>query len=241
MNHINEALEEASGKTALPTGQVLTVSRITAMLGIILLPLLALQIYTTTNIHGLVTLHEVVGCIIVGVLLFKTTTVIIKLMSYYLNRPGFENSAPPLIYRITSPLFMLICWIILISGLLMVTGHRTYMTTVAGISLKAWHETGWIGFLVLLAIHLFGRTVPAFRLVATLWTQTSGSGWARPLVFGLASLSIFVGSLGAVWQHSHKGVWKYSHVSSHGQQTPPGGFDVAAGTGGSSVASSGGS
>ena len=222
-NHVNEALEEAAEKTPLPAGKVLSITRITALLGIILLPLLLIQIYTVTNIRKTVSLHETVGCLIGGVLLAKTITVTAKLIGYYGHRRGFENSHPPLIYRMFSPLFLLITWIIVISGILMVTGHRSDETQVLGISLKTWHGTGWILFLLLLLVHLFGRLIPAFKLVATLWTQTSSTGFARPIAFGLALMSLVAGGIGAVYQHSHKDVWpEYARAafSTHGRQAP---------------------
>lgn len=160
---VEKYVDEAVGRhVPKQRGGPLANFQLTATLGLILLALIVVQLWTITDLHRLMDWHAVVGTIITVPLLAKTISTGYKMASYYLHRDHYVQEGPPLtLFRILSPLLLLVFWIIIASGLLMLLdGENRH---VFGIALHTWHTTGFVLLLVILAAHLAGRLGPALR------------------------------------------------------------------------------
>jgi hypothetical protein len=181
---VDKYLDEATGRNVpKKKGGPLANFQLTATLGLTMLALILVQIWTTTDLHRLMDWHVVVGTIITVPLLAKTIATGYKMASYYLHRNHYAQEGPPLtLFRVLSPLLLLVFWIIIASGVLMLLdGENRH---VFGIALHTWHTTGWVLLLVLLVVHLAGRLGPALRGAWGLLRNSGSTGNSSAKVAG---------------------------------------------------------
>lgn len=181
-------------------------ARLTAWTGLSLLPLIAVELVTLLALGSLISWHIVVGVLLVPVALLKTGTVGWRIARYYLHAAPYEQAGPPpLPLRILGPLVILSTLAVLGTGLSLIAlgqdDARRSLLTVAGQRLDALtlHQASFIAWAVLTGLHLLGRIVPAFGLVARRQRDGVGErvpgGALRLLALGLA---LAIGALVAV-------------------------------------------
>ena len=159
--------EPALPRTGGPAGN----ARLTAWTGLVLLVGFAVEGVTLVAMHQLISVHILVGALLVPPVLLKTATTGWRIVRYYLNSKPYKRSGPPpLVLRVLGPLVIGLTLGALASGLwLIVTGPEGRVPTFAvlgfGISWLTVHQAFVIGWFVVMTVHVLGRTVPALRTV----------------------------------------------------------------------------
>ena len=168
--------DPALGRTGGPAGN----ARLTAWLGLLLLVAFVVECGTLLNLWQLMTVHIVVGVVLVALVLAKTATTGWRIVRYYLGDPAYRQAGPPpLLLRLLGPLVVLGGLAVLGTGLALVAlgagGSRNVLFSVAGIAVDAvaLHKVAFVLWFGVTAPHTLLRLVPAWRL-------TLGRGSVRP-------------------------------------------------------------
>jgi hypothetical protein len=174
---IDDVLEEAVGRrhrpdpvvgrTAGPAGN----AQLTAWTGLLLLALVAVELVTLIDVHGLLSWHVVVGVLLVAVAALKIVSTGWRFLRYYTGHGPYEQAGPPpTLLRILGPLVVLATVGVLGSGLWLIVvgpdgGRRTLVTLLGQrIDLVSIHQGLFIVFAVVAGLHLLARLVPAVVL-----------------------------------------------------------------------------
>ena len=115
--------------------------RLTAMLGAVLLVLLAIEGGTIPFLSSLEVVHVAVGLILIPVVLVKLASTTYRFARYYTRDPDYMRAGPPiLILRAVGPLVALTSAVLLGSGVaLAVIGHHSWMCSATCGRCRAWH------------------------------------------------------------------------------------------------------
>lgn len=154
-------------RTGGPAGN----ARLTAWTGLVLLVGFAVEGVTLVAMHQLISVHILVGALLVPPVLLKTATTGWRIVRYYLSAPTYKAAGPPpLVLRLVGPLVIVFTVAALASGLWLVVtgpeGRRPTVTVVGfGISWLTVHQSFVIAWFVATTVHVLGRTVPALRIV----------------------------------------------------------------------------
>src|SRR6266568_2109243 len=170
--------------------------RLTALAGAVLLVLFVVELVTVPNLSTLLSVHVLVGVLLVGPLAVKLGSTGYRFLRYYTGAPAYVRKGPPsLPLRVLAPLLLATTLVVIGSGIgLVVTGplHPGPLLLVHGMSTLLW--------LPLIAIHVFAylRRVP--RLVADDWSKSSSRNehLARGLRLGVNLSALLAGALAAV-------------------------------------------
>ncbi len=149
-----------TGPAAPPTTQVTTGtasaegnSRLTAVNGMILLALLAVEGVTVLSVRGMITLHIYLGLLLVGPVLLKCASTAYRFTRYYTGaRPYVQKGPPHPILRVLGPLVMASSLAVLGTGIgLIYTGptHRQPLLTL--------HQASFIIWVAAMSIHVLGH------------------------------------------------------------------------------------
>ena len=159
--------EPALPRTGGPAGN----ARLTAWTGLVLLLGFAVEGVTLVAMHQLISVHILVGALLVPPVLLKTATTGWRVVRYYLAAQAYTDAGPPpVVLRALGPLVVGLTLAALASGLwLVVTGPEGRRPTVSvvgvGISWLTVHQAFVIGWFVVTTVHVLARTVPALRTV----------------------------------------------------------------------------
>lgn len=141
-------------------------SRLTAVNGIILLILLAVEGFTILSVRQFITLHIYLGVLLVGPVLLKTASTCYRFIRYYgRSRPYLDKGPPHPILRILGPVVILTSLAVIGTGIgLIYTGpdHRDPLLTL--------HKASFIVWFVAMTIHVLGHLVEGVR---TTWQELS--------------------------------------------------------------------
>ena len=141
-------------------------SLLTAATGTVLLILLAVEGVTILSVRQMLTLHVVVGALLIGPVLLKSGSTIYRFMRYYSGaEPYRKKGPPPLPLRLIGPL------VILSTLALLGTGVALILTGTAGLLLTAHQTSFWI-WVVLMTVHVLGHLWEAAVLS---WRDLHGS------------------------------------------------------------------
>lgn len=202
---INDVLDEAvgrrhrpdpvTGRSSGPAGN----AELTAWTGLVLLVLIAVELVTLLDVHGLLSWHVVVGVLLTAVAALKIASTGWRIVRYYTgNQPYRTAGPPPLLLRILGPLVIAGTLAVLISGLWLIavgpTSSRQPMVTVLGLQLD-WltiHKASFLVFAVVVGVHTLARLVPAFNLGTGRSRREGGvgrlGGWGPRLAIVTATL-----------------------------------------------------
>ncbi len=99
-------------------------SRLTAILGLTLLILFALQVVTVLlGVRSVLPWHVVLGLILLPPVLLKLTSVTWRMVSYHRGRDGFRDlTPPPPVLRVLGPLLAGLTVALLVSGITLLDG-----------------------------------------------------------------------------------------------------------------------
>lgn len=169
--------------------------RLTALAGMLLLALLAVEVVTSIRLRTLLSAHVVVGVVLAGPLAVKLGSTGYRFVRYYTRSPSYVRRGPPhLALRVLGPLLVATSLVVIGSGIgLMVIGPRN-----AG-PLLPLHGFSVLVFLPLMAIHLVAHILATPRLVADDWSTISASRvQGRGLRVGVNLGALVLGVLGAI-------------------------------------------
>ena len=168
-------------------------ARLTASTGVVLLVLFVVQVGTVVvSVKSHVTLHVVVGFLLVPPLLAKIVSVSVRFLGYYRHDPAYRRKGPPTpALRIMGPLLLAVTLVLFVSGIILVLaptafgGPRGVMFHVHDVSFYLW--------LLLVIGHLVGHRHDVRRLAAADWVRRTRS------TVGRAALrqAVLLASLGA--------------------------------------------
>ena len=139
-------------------------SRLTAVNGMVLLVLLAVEGVTVLSVRQMITLHVVLGIALVAPVLLKTATTAYRFTRYYLGAAPYRVKGPPHpILRVLGPVVIVSSLAVLGTGIgLLVVGpdHREPMLTL--------HQASFIIWFGAMTIHVLGHLLDAGR---TTWQE----------------------------------------------------------------------
>jgi hypothetical protein len=177
-NALNDVIATAVGarhrddavtpRTGGPAGN----ARLTAWTGLLLLALYLVELVTLVSLRSMISVHILVGTLLVPLVLLKTATTGWRIAAYYLGSDVYRRAGPPpLILRILGPLIVLTGLAVLGSGLALIAlGPATFtrIGSIAGFSFDALtiHQASFVAWAVVTALHVLTRTVPAVQLAA---------------------------------------------------------------------------
>ena len=217
---VTETLAAALGTVHRPdpvaprTGGPAGNARLTAWLGLLLLPLFIAECVTLLDLHGLISVHIVVGTLLVPLVLLKTASTAWRIARYYLGSDVYRQAGPPpLLLRVLGPLVVLTALAVLGSGLALIAlGDSTFtpLGAVGGFQLNALdiHKASFVAWLAVTALHALARTVPAVQLVggskAHRLTVPGGANRAGLVLLGVIvaiGVALVVLHLSGYWTH----------------------------------------
>ena len=197
---IQVALDEVTDRSsrhdpALPlTGGPAGNARLTAWTGLVLLVLLAVEGCTILDIRGLISWHIVVGLLLVPPALVKVGSTGWRIVRYYTGDPAYRRAGPPqLVMRLLGPLVVLLTLLVLGTGILVaLQGPDERQQSLLGLPVSALflHKASFFAWLVVMTVHVLGRTVRAAKIVAGRTAAPGRIAGAGARVAGLAGMAI---------------------------------------------------
>ena len=171
-------------------------ARITAANGLVLLVLLAVEGVTVLDVRGMLTLHILLGVILIPPVLLKSATTFWRFAKYYRGAEPYLRKGPPhIILRVLGPLVLLSSLALLGTGLVLVLSkpnHDSVWLTL--------HQASFIVWVSVMTIHVLGHTLEALR---TSRDEFSRAHYTRGRGLRLAAIVLVlvagVGTAAAVW------------------------------------------
>lgn len=182
-------------RSAEGLGGVVGNERLTALAGVLLLALLAVEVVTSIRLRTLLSAHVVVGMVLFGPLAVKLASTGYRFVRYYTRSPAYvRRGSPHLALRVLGPLLVATTLVVVGSGIgLMVTGpdHAGPLLPLHGFSVLI--------FLPLIAIHLVAHIMATRQLVADdLSTVSAAEVPGGGIRVGVNLGALLLGALGAI-------------------------------------------
>jgi hypothetical protein len=195
-------------------------ARLTAWTGLVLLVLFVVECFTLAALHQMITVHILVGTVLVPLVLLKTATTGWRILRYYFGADVYRAAGPPpMLLRVLGPLVVLTGLAVLGTGLALVPlGEASFnaLFTVAGQRIDPFtlHKVAFVLWLVVTGAHTLGRLVPAAMLVAGRKARAAvDGGYWRLLILG-ATMVVGVAA-GVVVVHA-SGTWTHGFFQEFG-------------------------
>ncbi len=175
--------DPVSGRTGGPAGN----ARLTAWLGLLLLLAFLVESATLLQLGQLMTVHIIVGVVLVSLVLAKTATTGWRIARYYLGDAHYrEAGPPPMLLRALGPLVVFGGLAVLGTGLALIALGRSAhssLITLLGFRVDAvtLHQAAFIVWLVVTVPHTLARLVPAWQLAIGARRKRLVGGRARAL------------------------------------------------------------
>jgi hypothetical protein len=201
------------GQSGGPAGN----ARLTAWLGMLLLVAFVVECATLLQLWQLMTVHIVVGVLLVALVLAKTATTGWRIVRYYLGDPAYrEAGPPPLLLRLLGPLVVLGGLAVLGTGLALIAlggASRDSIFTALGFRVDAvtLHQAAFVLWLGVTVPHTLARLVPAWRLTLGRQRPSLGGGVRRVaavavvIAAGAIAAGPVLGEAGEWLHHQHSG------------------------------------
>lgn len=145
--------------------QVEANARLTAGTAAVLLVLLAIEGVTVLQIQQLLTLHVVVGLLLVPPILLKIASTTWRFARYYLGDTAYQEKGPPRpTLRVLGPFVVMLTVILFASGvalLLVPNGLSGQLLFI--------HKASFVLWLAVTAVHVLGHLVETGRLAPRDW------------------------------------------------------------------------
>ncbi len=139
-------------------------SRLTAVNGMTLLVVLAIEGVTVLDVRGMITLHVYLGALLVGPVLLKTASTGYRFVRYYTGAGPYREKGPPhLVLRMLGPVVILSTLAVLGTGLgLIAVGpdHSEPLLTL--------HKASFVAWFVATSLHVLGHVLDGAR---TTWRE----------------------------------------------------------------------
>jgi hypothetical protein len=173
-------------------------TRLTAATGMVLLVLLAIEGVTILSVRQMLTLHVVVGALLVGPVLLKSGSTLYRFARYYTKaHPYRRQGPPPAPLRVIGPLVILSTLALLGTGVALILVGPTG----SGLLLTAHQAAFWVWF-GLMSVHVLGHVIEAavlsWRDLRASWTGPDAR-WRRwRMVAVVLALMVGVGAAAAL-------------------------------------------
>ena len=198
--------------------------RLTAMLGALLLVLLAVEGLTLLHIHVLWTLavHVVVGMVLVPVVLLKIGSTTWRFARYYLGSPAYRRKGPPpAVLRLLGPFVVVSTVAVVASGIVLLLVPPNLRNELLLI-----HRVTFVLWFAAMVVHVLGHLLDVAQLAPRDFyrrtrSQVRGAGlrqWATVIAVGVGivlavAVAPKVGPWFVQYQSAHKKVDGYGSVT----------------------------
>src|SRR4051812_42891543 len=168
----------------------------------------------------MMSVHIVVGTVLVPLALLKTATTGWRIVRYYAGDPAYRQAGPPpTLLRLLGPLVILTALAVLGSGLALVplgdSSHDT-LFAFAGQQVNAVtiHQACFIAWLVVVGLHTLTRLVPAAKLASGRAGPSSVAGGASRAT--VLAVTLVVGAIVAAAVLGASSSWTGDRGFRHG-------------------------
>jgi hypothetical protein len=135
-------------------------ARLTGMTAAVLLALLAVEGFTILSIGKLLTLHVVIGMVLVPPVLLKIGSTTWRFARYYLGAPEYRRKGPPpVLLRLLGPFLVVLTLAVLSSGIALLLGPSSARSELSTI-----HKATFILWIAAMVVHVLGHVVDTARL-----------------------------------------------------------------------------
>lgn len=135
-------------------------ARLTGMTAALLLVLLAVEGITILRIGRLLTLHVVIGMVLVPPVLLKIGSTTWRFARYYLGSPEYRRKGPPpALLRLLGPFLVVLTLAVLGSGIALLLGPSSARSELLTI-----HKATFILWIAAMVVHVLGHLVDTARL-----------------------------------------------------------------------------
>jgi hypothetical protein len=135
-------------------------ARLTGMTAALLLVLLAAEGFTILRIGKLLTLHVVIGMVLVPPVLLKIGSTTWRFARYYVGSPEYRRKGPPpALLRLLGPFLVVLTVAVLGSGIALLLGPASGRNELSTI-----HKATFILWIAAMAVHVLGHLVDTARL-----------------------------------------------------------------------------
>lgn len=161
----NSRTDPTLPRTGGPAGN----ARLTAWTGAVLLVLFAVEGYTILDIRGLLSWHIAVGVLLIPPALLKVGSTGWRIVRYYTGDAQYRQAGPPqVLMRVIGPLVIVTTLSVLATGVLVAMAGPTGRhgsTFGLPVSMLFLHQATFIAWLVVMSVHVLGRTVRAAKII----------------------------------------------------------------------------
>ncbi len=170
-------------KTLRQDRGVLINSRITTMIGGLLLVLLAIEGISIVFIHIYLPMHIFFGMLLVPPILFKLGTTTYKAARYYTDSPGYKRQGPPpAILRFLGPVVIILTVILMVTGIALLVAPVNMRATLFFL-----HRASFVLWFGVMTIHVLGHIKETMIINIAEWTKTTvkklpGSAFRKGLI-----------------------------------------------------------
>jgi hypothetical protein len=212
---VTRFLIERSDEAALDPGVVAN-GRLTASTGIVLTVLLLVEGYTILDVRGYITLHTVLGLLLIGPIALKSATTVYRFARYYAGRAAYvRRGAPPPALRIIGPFVILSSLAVLGTGIALIPTHGNSDTWIT------LHQASFIVWICLTGVHFLAHILEAVRGTARdlrrAPNDAAGRGRSLRWLSVTASLAVGIALAGAFTPAASS--WQ---LHDHGERHAPG-------------------
>jgi len=168
--------DPVSGRSGGPAGN----ARLTAWLGLLLLIAFLVECVTLLRLGQLISVHIVVGVLLVALVIAKTATTGWRILRYYSGDPRYRSAGPPpLLLRLLGPAVVVGGLAVLGTGLALVAlgdsaHHSLFVVGPLRVDAITLHQAAIVLWLVVTVPHTVTRLVPAVQLTMARRRRISG-------------------------------------------------------------------
>jgi hypothetical protein len=182
--------------------------RLTALTGVLLLLLFAAEGVTLLRLGRLLYWHYLLGFLLIGPVCLKIGSTVYRFTRYYTrNQPYVRKGPPQPLLRVIGPFIVLSTIAVLGTGVLLGVQHQA--RAYAGFSLLFLHKLSFVGWAVLMTVHVLAYLPRLPRLLAAdaLAGRAARAVGGRGLRYSLLLLSLGSGALLAAWGAHLSATW----------------------------------
>jgi membrane protein DedA with SNARE-associated domain len=167
--------------------------RLTAMLGAVLLVLLAIEGATLLHLGTLLTLHVVIGMILIPIIMLKIGSTTWRFARYYMGSPEYRRKGPPpALLRLLGPLVVVFSIAVLASGIALLFAPGDLRNELLFI-----HKVTFILWFAAMVVHVLGHILDVARLAPRdfYWRtrrQIAGAGTRQWAIVSAVAIGILL-------------------------------------------------
>jgi hypothetical protein len=194
-------------------------ARLTGMTAVVLLALLAVEGFTILRIGRLLTLHVVIGMVLVPPILLKIGSTTWRFARYYLGSPEYRRKGPPpALLRLLGPFLVVLTVAVVGTGIALLLGPASMRQQFSFL-----HKATFILWIAAMTVHVLGHIVDTARLAPKDFSrrtrrQIRGAGARQWALVGALCLGVLL----AIAVAPKVGPWRAGRAPTHLVQ-PPGG------------------